>query len=184
MAVFAGTHGIANGLDAVLNVAAVLKARGRSDIKLVLVGSGKLKPGLQARALRDALDCVIFHDPVPKTRLAGLLRDADIGLQILANVEAFYDGTSPNKFFDYLAAGLPIMTNYPGWLAGKVAEYECGFAVRPEDPEALADALCAAADNRAALRAMGERAAVLGHAEFDRSELSARFVDVLEDVAR
>jgi glycosyltransferase involved in cell wall biosynthesis len=50
MAVFTGTHGMANGLDAVLNAAAELKCRGRDDIKLVLVGDGMLKPGLVARA--------------------------------------------------------------------------------------------------------------------------------------
>lgn len=117
-AVFAGTHGMANGLDAVLNVAVELKHRGRDDIKLVLIGQGKLKAGLQARAARDGLDNVVFHDPVNKAKLAGLMAATDLGLQILANVPAFYYGTSPNKFFDYIAAGLPVLNNYPGWLSG------------------------------------------------------------------
>src|SRR5690606_9345996 len=52
MAVYTGTHGIANGLNAVLDAAAELKRRGRDDIRLVLVGQGKLKPALQARAQR------------------------------------------------------------------------------------------------------------------------------------
>jgi glycosyltransferase involved in cell wall biosynthesis len=49
MAVFAGAHGMANGLDAVLDAAAVLKGRGRHDIAIVLIGEGKLKPALQRR---------------------------------------------------------------------------------------------------------------------------------------
>ena len=96
MAVFAGTHGLANGLDAVLDAAAELKRRGRNDIKLLLIGQGKLKPGLQARAKCDGLTNVVFHDPVNKARLAGLMAATDLGLQILANVPAFYYGTSPN----------------------------------------------------------------------------------------
>src|SRR5262249_49384205 len=56
MAVFAGTHGLANGLDTVLDAASVLKARGRDDIKLVLIGRGKLKPALQQRVADEALD--------------------------------------------------------------------------------------------------------------------------------
>jgi len=98
LAVFAGTHGLANGLDAVLDAAAELKRRGRDDIKLLLIGQGKLKPGLQARAQREGLGNVVFHDPVNKARLAGLMAATDVGIQSLANVPAFYYGTSPNKF--------------------------------------------------------------------------------------
>src|SRR5690606_26115056 len=58
MAIFAGTHGMANGLDAVLDAAAELKRRGRSDIKLLLIGNGKLKAGLEARAAAEGLDNV------------------------------------------------------------------------------------------------------------------------------
>lgn len=172
MAVFTGTHGMANGLEAVLDAAAVLKARGRADIKLALVGDGLLKPGLVERARRDGLDNVIFHDPVDKVRLSGLMASADLGLQCLANVPAFYYGTSPNKFFDYIAAGLPVLNNYPGWLAGMIAEHDCGFAVAPDDPAAFADALERAADDRPALRRMGGNGARLARERFDRSRLA------------
>ena len=66
MAVFTGTQGIANGLDAVLDAAAELRRRGRAGIKLVLIGDGKLKPVLQARAQAEGLDNVVFHPPVGK----------------------------------------------------------------------------------------------------------------------
>src|SRR5690606_4998835 len=110
----AGTHGRANGHDAVLDAAAVLKARARDDLKLVLVGDGALKARLVERASLERMDNVVFHPLVPKTRLVGLLREADIGIQCLSNVPAFYRGTSPNKFFDYIACGLPVLNNYPG----------------------------------------------------------------------
>jgi len=177
MAVFAGTHGMANGLDAVLNAAAELKRRGRNDIKLLLIGNGKLKPGLQARAQREGLDNMVFHDPVNKTRLAGLMAATDVGMQCLANVPAFYYGTSPNKFFDYIAAGLPVLNNYPGWLAEMITQHQCGFAVPPDNPAAFADALEQAAADRPALKAMGQRGLALARREFDRDLLSDRWVD-------
>lgn len=177
MAVFAGTHGMANGLDAVLNAAAELKRRGREDIKLVLIGQGKLKAGLLARAAREGLDNVVFHDPVNKTKLAGLMAATDLGLQILANVPAFYYGTSPNKFFDYIAAGLPVLNNYPGWLAEMITEHRCGFAVPPDNPVAFADALEQAAADRDTLKAMGQRGRTLAEAQFDRIKLADRWVD-------
>ena len=180
MAVFAGAHGIANGLDAVLAAAAELVARRRADIKILLIGDGMLKPHLQDRARREGLRNVIFHEPVPKTRLAALMAATDVGMQILANVPAFYRGTSPNKFFDYLAAGLPVLINYPGWLAETVQASECGYAVPPADPRAFADALVHAADHRGALAAMGKRALELGRSQFDRAALADQFVDWLE----
>ncbi|MFJ4397086.1 glycosyltransferase family 4 protein [Pseudomonas sp. NPDC089396] len=184
MAVFAGTHGMANKLDAVLDAAACLKARGRDDIRLVLIGQGKLKPALVSRARAEGLDNVIFHDPVNKERLAGLMASADLGLQVLANVRAFYFGTSPNKFFDYIASGLPVLNNYPGWLAEMIVREDCGFAVAPENPEAFADALEQAASNRAELKAKGERGRQLAAREFDRKLLSGQFVQWLEGVKR
>ena len=75
MVVFAGTHGAANGLDAVLDAAGVLKSRERSDIKLVLIGAGALKDELQQRVATEGLDNVIFHDPVDKRKLIGLLNE-------------------------------------------------------------------------------------------------------------
>ncbi|MGM0926534.1 MAG: glycosyltransferase family 4 protein [Pseudomonadota bacterium] len=180
MAVFTGTHGMANGLDAVLDAAAVLKQRGRSDIKLVLVGQGRLKPELQARSQREDLDNVVFHDPVDKARLAGLMASADLGMQVLANVPAFYYGTSPNKFFDYIAAGLPVLNNYPGWLAEMLEEQRCGFAVPPDDASAFADALEQAALDRAALEEMGRNAHALAAERFNRHRLADEFVAWLE----
>lgn len=182
MAVFAGTHGMANKLDAVLDAAKVLKQRGRDDIRLVLIGQGKLKPALVKRAQEEGLDNVIFHDPVNKERLSGLMASADIGLQVLANVPAFYYGTSPNKFFDYIAAGLPVLNNYPGWLAKMISEEDCGYAVPPEDPGAFADALISAADDRQTLKEKGVRGRELAIRRFDRQLLSSQFVTWLEGV--
>lgn len=180
MAVFTGAHGLANGLDAVLDAAAVLKQRGRGDIKLVLIGDGMLKTRLQERARAEGLESVIFHPPVDKRRLAGLLASADIGMQVLANVPAFYYGTSPNKFFDYIAAGLPVLNNYPGWLADLINLNRCGYAVEPDSPEAFAGALMHAADHRANLPAMGQKSRALARGEFSRDVLAARFSQWLE----
>lgn len=180
VAAFTGTHGEANGLDAVLDAAVELKRRGRTNIKLLLVGQGKLKPALQHRAATAGLDNVVFHDPVSKHRLSGLMASTDVGLQILADVPAFYFGTSPNKFFDYIAAGVPVLNNYPGWLSELVQRNRCGFAVPAGDAVAFADALERAAADRGALRDMSVRARQLAEREFDRKLLAERFVNWLE----
>lgn len=175
LAVFSGTHGLANGLDAVLDAARVLKERRRRDIRIALVGEGREKARLVAEAQEYALDNIIFLPPLPKRQLASLLAGADLGLQVLKNVPAFYYGTSPNKFFDYISARLPVLINYPGWLTEMILEHDCGLATRPDDATAFADALEAAADDRAGLRLKAENAGRLAEEEFDRRKLARQW---------
>jgi glycosyltransferase involved in cell wall biosynthesis len=179
VAMFMGAHGIANGLDSALDAAAEIKRRGRLDVQLVFVGEGRMKPDLQRRAETEDLP-VHFLDPLPKSQLAEILSGVDAGLMILANVSAFYYGTSPNKFFDYIAAGVPVINNYPGWLADLITSHECGIVVPPGEPYAFADALEALADDRHATRRMGDNARQLAVNEFDRAVLSQRFAEVIE----
>jgi glycosyltransferase involved in cell wall biosynthesis len=179
-AVFSGAHGIANGLDAVLEAAAVLLTRKQGRVKLLFIGDGKLKPHLQKRAGKEGLTNCLFFDPVPKTELAEIISAADLGLMILANFPAFYRGTSPNKFFDYIAAGLPVLNNYPGWLAELINNYDCGLAVKPDDPVAFAEALIYLADHPVRCREMGKNSRRLAVSQFDRKELAGQFVDFIE----
>lgn len=179
VAVFTGTHGIANGLHNVLKAAKVLKNREIKNIKLVLIGHGKLKAQLVSNAKELQLDNIIFLEPVEKAKLAQLMSRADCGLQTLENIPAFYYGTSPNKFFDYLSAGLPVVNNYPGWVADLITEFECGIAIRPDDPDAFADALISLRDNEN-IDKMASNAIRLAKNKFDRNQLAREFVTVLE----
>ena len=183
VAVFTGAHGIANGLDAVLDVAKVLTERRRSDIRLVFIGDGKLKPALVARAEREGLVNCLFIDSVSKLKLTAYLRGADAGLMLLANVPAFYYGTSPNKFFDYIAIGLPVLNNYPGWLAGMIKDNNCGLAIEPDNPIAFANALEKMADNPLLRKEMSSNARNFAVKEFDRAKLGNNFVNFLERMA-
>jgi glycosyltransferase involved in cell wall biosynthesis len=180
LAAFTGAHGRANGLDAVLHAAAELKRRQRHDIKLLFIGDGALKPALRARAASEGLDNCLFLDPVSKHDLSLLMSRVDVGLMILANVPAFYYGTSPNKFFDYIAAGLPVLNNYPGWLADLITENHCGLAIPPDDPTAFADALVYLADHPLERTHMGTNARALAEQEFGREHLAEKFVNWLE----
>ncbi|HTB63820.1 MAG TPA: glycosyltransferase family 4 protein [Opitutales bacterium] len=180
VAVFTGAHGLANGLDAVLDAAAELKLRGRNDIKLVFIGEGKLKPKLVERAQHEGLDNCRFFGLMPKQKLNEIISCADAGLMILANIPAFYYGTSPNKFFDYISAGLPVINNYPGWLADMILQHRCGLAVPPGNPAAFADALCRLADHPELRREFSANSRHLAETKFSRSLMADKFVDWLE----
>ena len=182
--IFTGAHGIANGLDAVLDAASALKEKGRTDIYLLFIGDGKLKPGLKQKAFDKELSNCIFMDPVPKTQLAELFQQVHVGMMILDNVPAFYYGTSPNKFFDYISSGLPVLNNYPGWLKEIITQNQCGVAVSPEDPEAFANALIELADNPEKRKDMGINARKLAVSQFARQDLADRLVSFLEKSCR
>lgn len=127
-AVYAGAHGPANGLDLLLD-----GAESVPDVDVVLVGGGVLKNQLKADAKRRGLVNVRFMDPIPKTEIPDLLGAADIGLHVLADVELFRSAVSPNKIFDYMAVGLPTLTNSPGMVTELVEGAGSGVAVQPAE---------------------------------------------------
>jgi len=183
VALFTGAHGLANGLDAVLDVAAKLKEVKRSDIKIVLIGDGSQKDALTKRAKTEELTNCIFIDPMPKDMLPAILTRANVGLMILANVPAFYNGTSPNKFFDYISSGLPVLVNYPGWMSRLIDDQKCGVSVAPLDTMAFVSVLENMADGGIDLGLMGQNARALAETEFSRDKLCQELTSVLESCA-
>ncbi len=183
--VFSGAHGEANGLDALIDAAVELRRRGEAGIQFVCVGFGKLKPRLIERSRREGVDDVIlWHDPVPKQQLAKMLPTFDVGLMLLKNIPAFYRGTSPNKFFDYIASGLPVLNNYPGWLAGMIEQEQFGKVTPPNDATSFADACVWFRDHPDEREAMRGRARAYAEREHSRDRRAGQFVETLERVGR
>lgn len=155
VALYAGAHGPANGLEALLDAAASLSTS-HPELLVVLLGDGISKPSLVESAELRSLDNVSFLDPVPKSEMADLLSAADIGVHVLADIPLFRYGVSPNKLFDYLAAGLPVLTNTEGEVAGIVRDAGAGVAVCPSGlGDGLRLMLDAGADQRARWGAAG-----------------------------
>ena len=176
MAVYSGTFGIANGLDTIIDAAEILQCRGCHNVKFVLIGQGSQKDQLMDRVMSAGLKNVIFLEPLEKKVLFEMLRTADVGLQILANVPAFYEATSPNKFFDYLSCGLPVVVNYPGWVANFLDMHACGFSVGAANPEMLASRLAALPSQASKLNAMSKASLTVAKNLFDRELLAEKWV--------
>ena len=184
VAIFTGAHGIANGLDAVLDAAKEVKSMGRDDVRFVFIGSGKTKHHLEERVRNEELNNCLFFNPIPKIKLAKIVASATVGMMVLKNVPAFYYGTSPNKFFDYIASGLPIINNYPGWLADMIGQNKLGEVVEPDNAKAFAEALVRMVDNPDALAVFSKNARALAEKEFDREILGNRFVSFFEKIVK
>jgi glycosyltransferase involved in cell wall biosynthesis len=177
LCLYSGTHGMANGLDILIDVAVKLTKRGNNTIKFVLVGDGKLKSGLIKKADEQNLKNIVFLDPLNKADLSRLMNTCDIGMQLLANIPAFYYGTSPNKFFDYISVGLPVLNNYPGWISELIVKNNCGIKISPDNPAEFAESLIKLEKEKYKLPEMSVNASNLAKNEFDRTMLSNKWVD-------
>jgi glycosyltransferase involved in cell wall biosynthesis len=143
--VFAGAHGMLNGLDTVLAAARILQDQEENRLCFKLIGDGPEKPRLQERARELGLQNLHFLKPVSKAEVYGVLSQAHIGLIHLKKLRTFRYGISPNKLFDYMAVARPVVcavttTDDPVSLAG------AGLTVDSEDPAAMAAALRRLAD--------------------------------------
>jgi len=181
-AIYFGAMGMANGLEYVIEAARILAGRGKDHIVLVLHGSGGKRPELENLARNYGLTNVVFSDLVPdKDQVARIVAGCDVCLTIY---RAAKEHTwSPNKMFDALAAGKPVLINVPGWLGETVDRSNAGRYVDPYQPEALADTLETLSNQPELCRRMGANARALAEREFDRRILARRLEDVLTDVA-
>lgn len=134
---YAGAHGISNDLTVVLQAAEILRDEKR--IKFVFVGDGKEKPALLQIAQDKGLINTLFLSSVPKSEMAEVIAGADACLAILKPLE-LYKTTYPNKVFDYMAAGKPVLLAIDGVIREVVEKANAGIFVEPGDPRSLADA--------------------------------------------
>lgn len=181
-AVYFGAMGRANGLEYVIDAADRLRQSGRDDIRLVLHGEGGCRKALKADARARGLRNVVFSDPVrDKAQVARIVAGCNACLTIYACTDV-EQSWSPNKMFDALAAGRPVLVNVGGWLGDTIEHNHCGRFVDPRDPGRLAQALCALADDPSLCQAMGRNARALAEREFSRDALAAKLERILVDV--
>lgn len=178
---YAGAHGLSNDLDVLLDAAERL--RNKKEIQLILLGSGKEKPRLKNLAAERGLNNVLFLPPVPKAEMSKALAGADACVAILKPIE-MYKTTYPNKVFDYMAAGRPIILAIDGVIRQVVEEAQAGLFVPPGDPRSLAEAILEMASNPEKYRKMGMNGRQMIESKFSRKRLAEEFTMLLEKMRR
>jgi len=176
---YAGAIGPSNALEAVIPEAArTLASRGRDDIVFLIAGEGKSLPALTEQTA--GLGNVILLGAIPKNEVPGVTRVSDILMTLFANVPILATN-SPNKFFDALASGTPVIVNQPGWTRELVEESGAGLYVPAGDGAALAEAIEIIADDADLARTMGAAARELAVERFGRDAMADRLITVLEE---
>ena len=172
---YAGSHGLPNALDVLLDAAKRLPA----DVSVVMVGGGHQKARLQQRVADEAIANVTLFPPIPKLQIPSLLARFDIAYIGWQRTPIYRFGIAPNKLMDYLMAGRPVLHSVE---AGNdpVAECQAGLTVPPEDAAAVADGVLKLAALPAAERAaMGERGRAFVLAHHTYPVLAARFIEAM-----
>ena len=136
---YAGTVGAANAMPTFLEAAAHL--REHPDVAFVIVGQGRERKGLEAKSRELGLDNVHFIDPVPKAQVQSVLKRFDICYIGSAKSALYRFGTSPNKLFDYLVSGKPIIYGIDTVGYTPVRDFQAGLEVPSEDASALSAAV-------------------------------------------
>ena len=171
--IYFGAMGMANGLDYFLDAAKILKSQGNDRIKFRMVGTGGDREQLQNRVREEGLSNVRMYDPVPRTRLPDLIAACDICTTIIR--PSTEDPTwSPNKLFDSLAAGKPVVANVRGWIADLIRENECGRTTEPTDSESFAATLQALAADPGLCEQYSKNARRLAEDEYARERLAVK----------
>jgi glycosyltransferase involved in cell wall biosynthesis len=174
---YAGSHGLPNALDTLLDAAALLRGE---PLQIVMVGDGHEKARLAQRVQQEQLTNVTMLPPIPKAQIPSLLAAVDIAYIGWQRVPIYRFGIAPNKLMDYMMAGCAVLHSVE---AGNdpVAEAGCGLTVAPESPQAVADGLrrlaALSADER---RMMGERGRAFVLAHHTYPVLAQRFLQACE----
>ncbi|MGI6394843.1 MAG: glycosyltransferase family 4 protein [bacterium] len=139
LVMYAGKFGISNALEYLFFAAQKLKNNDR--IHIVIAGDGSEKERFLKFKEEEKLENVTFIDPVKKEQVPSLLSFAD-AFYIGRHKNSLYKhGISPNKLFDYMYAGKPIIHSIQIESNDPVKEAEAGVSVEPENSNAIADAV-------------------------------------------
>jgi glycosyltransferase involved in cell wall biosynthesis len=179
VALYAGLHGIAQGLDQLLS--AIQLVKDVPGFKTVLMGDGPLKTGLLEQARFHKLDNVFFLDPLPRGEMPGVLASADfcivpLGLEL--------PGAVPSKLYEAMSAGRPMVLMARGEAAEIVKNNDCGLVVEPGDVQGLANAIQLLVEDEALRMRLGvnSRRAAVEH--YDRMKIVDGFIRFLESNGR
>jgi glycosyltransferase involved in cell wall biosynthesis len=177
---YAGALGIANDLSTILRAAKRLQPE--PGICFLIMGDGAERAHLEQEAQELGLTNLYFLGSRPKSEVPAALAMADACIATLKNIPMFTT-TYPNKIFDYMAAGKPIVLGIDGVIRRVVEAAEAGIFAAPGDDEAIANAILHLYRNQEAARLMGANGRAHVEAHFNRHKHSDDFQKLIKRVS-
>jgi glycosyltransferase involved in cell wall biosynthesis len=136
---FQGNIGVHRNLTELVEAMALVRA---PDVVLVILGNGPLVPSLKAIVEKKKLnEWALFHEAVPYERLPSYTCQADLGICLQEPISLNYIYSMPNKLFEYVTAGVPILVGATPDIAAVVSKFEAGIAISKATPVDIARAI-------------------------------------------
>lgn len=177
---YTGTLGVANALDTLLQAAKGLKDN--TCIHFVLVGEGKEKDNLKSYVLENSLNNVTFLDSIPKVEIQAMLSYFDCCYLGLTKDPLFRFGVSPNKLFDYMYSGKPVIYAIESGKYNPIEDSGAGIKVEPENPKQLIDGIIKIKSlSEKDRQKMGENGRQLVTEEYEYGKLAKKMVHNIFD---
>jgi glycosyltransferase involved in cell wall biosynthesis len=181
LAVYTGALGIANDIQTILQAAKILQNDTR--IHFLLVGDGKDRARLESLSDEMQLSNVTFTGVRSKAEMPAVLGESDICIATLQDIPMFRT-TYPNKIFDYMAAGRPIVLAIDGVIREVVEAANAGIFVSPGDAYALAGAVKTLSNDPDFARHCGQSGKVYVTKHFDRNQHAQQLNQLVVGYAR
>ena len=176
-----GSLGIANGAHTIIASAKLMKDV--EDVEFLFVGGGATEKALQSEVNKHQLDNVKFLGRFPMKEVSEIVNFCDVSMVSFLDLPILYTN-SPNKLFDSLSAGKPIIVNSAGWTKEMVEEHNCGYYVNPNKPQELAGKIIHLKENPETVERMSENSRILAETVYDKSILTKQFVDTVQNVSK
>ena len=176
LAVYVGTHGLAHGLETVLDAAALL--RDERDIAFLLVGDGADRERLIARSRALGLANVHFAGQLPKSDMPAIWSASGASLVVLKRADTFKT-VLPSKMFEAMAMACPIVLGVEGEAKRLLDAAGAGIAVTPEDARGIAWAVRRLAREPVFAARLGQSGLSYVRAHFDRRRIASRYLELL-----
>lgn len=172
-----GSLGLANGVESIIQSAKLL--RNNSEIDFLFIGGGATEKRLKEECELNELSNVKFLGKFPMKVTSEIVNFCHVSIVSFLDIPILYTN-SPNKLFDSLSAGKPIIVNSAGWTKDLVEENRCGYYVNPKDPTDLVSKILFLKDNSEVLKEMGRYSRIISEKVFDKSLLSKKLVKTIE----
>ncbi len=125
------------------------------NVTLIIAGSGDVVPALKDMTIKlKADDRIMFIPPLPWEELMRYTKAADAGMVLGKDTNINYRFSLPNKLFDYLSAGIPVISSNLEEITNIVTKYCCGIILPEVTPEEIADTIRILSDNRELLSSL------------------------------
>jgi glycosyltransferase involved in cell wall biosynthesis len=175
IALYAGLHGLAQGLDQILKTAEGFTCE--TPVDFVLIGDGPEKGRLIEQAKKRRLTNLKFLDLCPAKEMPALLASVDLALITL---KSYIPGAVPSKLYEAMASGLPVVLVAEGEASEIVEKYDAGIVVQPGNIDALTNAIRQLVSDPGMRHKLGANGQKAAREHFDRTIIADEFIDHLE----